>query len=170
MTRLSRIFGLPLFFILAAIRPCFAAGLDAAPTDPFAYCSAVGDIDAPLAGASPIPAALIPYLMSGLRLPPGSEIAPERYYWRCMSGAVYVCATGANIPCDAKADRAKYSVGAQNYCRENRNAAFVPAYATGHATVYEWTCSAGTAVRGKSAARVDRRGYRADFWHRVSRK
>jgi hypothetical protein len=167
MTRLSPISGLVLLLILAASSECFAAGSDAATSDPFAYCSAVGDIDAPVGGASPIPAALIPYLASALGLPPASPVTPERYYWRCMSGAVYVCATGANIPCGVKADRSKHSVGAQNYCRENRDAAFVPASATGHATLYEWKCSAGNAVRGKSAAKIDRRGYRADFWHRV---
>jgi hypothetical protein len=169
MTRGSLISGLALLFILAAGRPGVAAGLDAAPGDPFAYCSAVGDIDAPAGGASPIPAALIPYLASALGLPPHSAVTPDSYYWRCMSGAVYVCATGANIPCDVKADRAKHNAGSKNYCRENRDAAFVPAYATGHATLYEWRCSGGRAVRGKRMATLDARGYRSDFWHRVAR-
>ena len=68
-----------------------------------------------------------------------------------MDGRVYVCAIGANLRCDAKAERAKRNAGADNYCRENPNATFVPACATGHDTIYAWSCSAGNALPGKRA-------------------
>lgn len=135
--------------------------------DPFAYCAAIRNIDIPVGGASPVPAALKPYLARALGLPLNSAIAPESYYWRCMSGAVYVCAVGANIPCGAKADRAERNSGAERYCRENRDATLVPAYATGHASIYSWSCSDGNAVPGKRLAKVDHRGFRVDFWYRV---
>jgi hypothetical protein len=170
MTRLLPIGCVSLLYFLGASRQCLAADLGTTPSDPFSYCSTIGNIDTPVGGASPTPVALEQYLRTALGLPANSAPAPEHYYWRCMDGAVYVCATGANIPCDAKADRAKRSRGAENYCRENRDAAVVPAYATGHATIYDWTCSAGRAVRGKQVAKVDARGYRADIWYRVSRE
>jgi hypothetical protein len=84
-----------------------------------------------------------------------------------MNRAVYACAVGANIQCDAKADRRRRNAGAEIYCRDNPDAAVVPAYATGHATIYDWHCAAGHAVPGKPTAELDRRGYRVDFWHRV---
>lgn len=139
------------------------------PENPFAYCSRVVTADLPAGGSSPVPPALTPYLARALGLQANVEFTAESYYWRCMDGAVYVCAIGANLPCDAKADRAKRNQGAENYCRENREAAFVPAYATGHDTIYEWTCSNGRAVRGKRTATLDRRGYRIVIWHKVLR-
>jgi hypothetical protein len=53
------------------------------------------------------------------------------------------------------------------YCRENPEATFVPAYATGHASIYSWSCSAGNAIPGKRLSKVDHRGFRVDFWHRL---
>jgi len=52
----------------------------------------------------------------------------------------------------------------------NRDAALVPAYATGHNVIYEWSCNAGSAVRGKQVVKLDRRGYRSDIWYRVSHR
>lgn len=138
--------------------------------DPFAYCARENTIDTPPGGASPTPRALAPFLRTTLGLSAEAPITPQNYFWRCMDGAVYVCAIGANLRCDAKADRAKRNSGANNYCRENPNATFVPAYATGHNTIYEWSCSAGNAVPGKRTTKLDRRGYRADIWYRVSRR
>jgi hypothetical protein len=170
MSRALPIGCLIFLYLLDATRCSTAAEPAAAgPSDPFAYCAAMGNIDMPAGGATPIPAALTPYLASALGLPARSTIAAEGYYWRCMSGAVYVCAVGANIPCDARADRAKRNTGAEHYCRENPDASFVPAYATGHASLYAWSCSAGKPVAGKPMSKLDHRGYRIDFWHRVSR-
>jgi hypothetical protein len=138
--------------------------------DPFAYCLRVGTIDVPMGGASPVPAALMQSLRAAIGLSADAPLTPPSYYWRCMNRAVFVCAVGANIPCDTKADRAKRNLGADNYCRENHNAAFVPAYATGHRSIYEWSCAGGNSVRGKRLVKLDARGYRIDFWHRVTRR
>jgi hypothetical protein len=140
-----------------------------ANSDPFAYCSRIGTIDKPSGGASPVPTVLAPYLARALGLSADSGFRPETYYWRCMNGAVYVCAVGANIPCDAKANRSKRNFGAEKYCQENREASVVPAYATGHGGIYAWSCSLGSAVRGKRMVKLDGRGYRIDIWHQVSR-
>jgi hypothetical protein len=169
MTRALPISRLICLSFLHASQQSFAADVGPmAPADPFAYCAAIHNIDIPIGGASPVPGALKPYLARALGLPANSAMVPESYYWRCMSGAVYVCAIGANIPCDAKADRARRNMGAEHYCRENPGATFVPAYATGHASIYSWSCSAGDAVPGRRMAKVDHRGFRVDFWYRVS--
>jgi hypothetical protein len=169
MIRVLPIHCLIFLFCLDAGQRCFAAALGlTSPTDPVAYCAAVRNIDSPVGGASPIPAALKPYVARVFRLPADSAIVPENYFWRCMSGAVYVCAVGANIPCDAKADRARRNLGAEHYCRENPDATFVPAFATGHASIYSWSCSAGQALPGKRLAKIDKRGFRVDFWYRVN--
>ena len=137
-------------FGLAILLPGHALLADPAASgqtvDPFTHCARTGTMDAPKPDAAH----------------PGT-------YWRCMGGAVYVCEVGANIPCDSKADRATHNAGADSYCRENRDAAAVPAYAAGHETIYEWHCKAGLAVRGRPSARLDRRGFRVDFWHRISK-
>jgi hypothetical protein len=163
-----------LIFYLAALlfvvdNGCLAAEpVKVVPSDPFAYCSQVGSIDVPAGGSSPIPLVLKSYVMKAFGVSPKLGFAPERYSWRCMHRAVYVCNTGANIPCDAKADLAKSNLGAENYCRENLGAGSVPAYATGHGSIYSWRCSAGRAVRGKQLFKVDVRGFQAEFWYRVA--
>lgn len=156
--------------ILSVDQPTAVVGQPtaAAVQDPFAYCARIGTIDTPEGGASPVPSALVPFLRTTLGLSPEAPLTPENYFWRCMDRAVYVCAIGANRRCDVKADRNRRNTGADNYCRENRNAAFVPAYATGHNTIYEWSCSAGSALAGKRTMKLDHRGYRADIWYRLS--
>jgi hypothetical protein len=76
---------------------------------------------------------------------------------------------GANLPCQRKANRSKRNAGADNFCRDNRDTASVPAYASGHDTIFDWSCAAGLAVRGRAVAKLDRRGYRIDIWYRVTR-
>jgi hypothetical protein len=168
---LSMIAMLAVLVILSVTRAITVAGTLSAPVvaDPFAYCARLGTLDTPLGGASPVPRALLPFLRTALGLSAEAPLTSQSYFWRCMDGAVYVCAVGANLRCDVKADRAERNSGADNYCRENPNATIVPAYATGHNTIYEWSCSAGNAVPGKRTIKLDRRGYRADTWHRVSR-
>ena len=148
---------------LTAAAPKPAAG----PDQPLAFCARVGTLDIPPGGGSPVPRALEPYVRTALRLSADSVFAPESYYWRCMNRAVFVCAIGANLPCASKADRSKRNAGAEQYCRDNRDASSVPAYATGHETIYDWRCVAGSAVRGKRTVRLDRQGYRTDIWHRI---
>jgi hypothetical protein len=39
--------------------------------------------------------------------------------------------------------------------------------ATGHATIYEWSCKGARAVPGKALVTVDPQGYIADNWKDV---
>ena len=142
-----------------------------ASADPFGYCITVGTVDNPAGGdgPAPIPSSLDPYLPAALGLADDARIAPRSAYWRCMDGAVYVCVTGANLVCDRKADRAMTNAGADTYCRDNPDAATVPAYAVGHGSLFEWHCRAGHAWHGPPTGKLDRRGFRIDIWHKVAR-
>jgi hypothetical protein len=101
----------------------------------------VGHIDALAAAGAYELSGMANGCAHALGLPDGRDFRPESYYWRCMNRMVFVCAIGANIPCGAKADLAKRNLGADKYCQDNPEATFVPAYATGHETLFAWSCS-----------------------------
>src|ERR1700678_1678744 len=113
----------------AAEPPAFAGKIS-----PFAYCASVGTMDGPAgtAGPSPAPPALEPYLHDALGAPADAKLAPGSVYWRCMDGAVYVCATGANLVCDRTADRATTNRAGDSYCKNNPDGPVDAAYAAGH--------------------------------------
>jgi hypothetical protein len=164
-----------LFAVSCAVMGKAALALDSGleVSNPFAYCERVGTDDR-LTGAgsvsSEVSAKLLePYLRAALELPADAPLPAASVFWRCMQGKVYVCAVGANLPCGSKADRAKRNRGAETYCRENPAATDVPAFATGHETIYSWRCAAGKALRGAPLAGLDRRGFRSDIWHVVTR-
>lgn len=142
-------------------------------SDPFAYCERVGTDDrlTGAGGASTEASAKIlePYLRVTLGLPVETALPAGNVFWRCMQGKVYVCVVGANLPCGSKADRAKRNPGAETYCRDNPATTDVPAFATGHQTIYSWRCTAGKALRSAPIAGLDSRGFRRDIWHVVSK-
>jgi hypothetical protein len=153
-------------------KPALAMDSGLEVSDPFAYCERVGSDDrltgAGSASSEASAKILEPYLRAALQLPAGAPLPAGSVFWRCMQGKVYVCAVGANLPCGSKADRAKRNPGAESYCRENPAATDIPAFATGHETIYSWRCAAGKAVRGAPLADLDQRGFRSDIWHVVS--
>jgi hypothetical protein len=174
--RVMRSFSLSCLFgavICGLVRPAWAdpaaptVTLPSALADPVGYCARIGTIDVPTGGGSPIPVALQPRVRAAVGLTADAPFEPAAFYWRCMRGAVYVCAVGANLPCGAKANRAHRNAGAERFCRAHRDLGVVPAYVTGHDTLYSWSCTAGHAVRGKAVASLDARGYRTDIWHRL---
>jgi hypothetical protein len=150
-----------------------ALGSGVEVSDPFTYCGRVGTDDrltgAGSASSEASAKILEPYLRAALELPAGASLPAGSVFWRCMQGKVYVCAVGANLPCGSKADRAKRNPGAESYCRENPAATDIPAFATGHETIYSWRCAAGKAVRGAPLAHLDQRGFRSDIWHVVTK-
>lgn len=152
-----------------AAQPSIAVQGAADVADPFAYCARVGiDDRLSIEAGDESARVLAPYVRATLGLPLNAT-APSGLFWRCMDAKVYICVVGANLPCDSKADRAKRNRGADRYCREYPEATDVPAYATGHQTVYLWHCSAGRAIAARTVVAVDRRGFRTDIWHVVSR-
>lgn len=154
-------------------RPALATDSRMGVADPFAYCERVRTDDRISgAGSTTSEAAakiLAPYVRSAFGLPAAAAPPAGSVFWRCMQGRVYVCIVGANLPCASKADRAKRNPGADAYCRENPDASDVPAFATGHETIYSWRCAAGKAQRGAPIADLDERGFRRDLWHGIAK-
>lgn len=143
-------------------------------SDPFAYCTAVGTIDAPdgrYTGPG-IPDAVVQALIQ-------QEIvaadAPSEFQqsavWRCMDGKVWACHFGANLPCQEKADLSREPTPEmEDFCRTEPDAEFIPAAAAGRATVYEWKCTAGKPEVVRQVLQADAQGYLADFWYELAPK
>ena len=151
---------------------CTTPVANTAATSPYAYCEKAGTIDTPEASLQTPQNTdeIIQAMKRGKVLDASAQFKePGACRWRCMDKAVYACCTGANLPCDAKADLNRTpSQGMNEYCAQNPNATFIPAYATGHATVYTWKCTGKTAAVDKQVLKTDARGYQVDFWHRVT--
>ncbi len=90
-------------------------------------------------------------------------MARDTSYVRCAGATLMGCIVGANLDC-FKADTHRVLPGATARCRGNANAETIPMAATGHATIYEWSCKGGRAIAGKPVVRVDSRGFIAENW------
>jgi hypothetical protein len=113
----------------------------------------------------PIPITLVP---KARELFSFSADAPDRYIqkstsFRCMDGKVWLCNIGANLVC-GKAKASRTSPGASDFCKQNPGSNVVPMAATGHDTIYEWTCADNKAVISKQIETVDPRGFLTDNW------
>jgi hypothetical protein len=84
-------------------------------------------------------------------------------YFRCMDGHLLACFVGANLPC-GKLDTSRKNQGAIAFCRQNPRAGTVPMSATGHDTIYFFTCSNGRAKIKQQNWKVDRRGFGVKLW------
>lgn len=97
--------------------------------DAQAHCAKVGTDDT----VKTIPPSLIAGAANLYHEPPNEAAAhPKMYVYRCMSGSVWLCDHGANIPC-AKSDTRRSLPSVTAYCKENPNEDFVPMVVTGHA-------------------------------------
>jgi hypothetical protein len=85
---------------------------------------------------------------------------------RCVGPKLMGCYVGANLNCD-KADRRRVLPGASAWCRDNPGSSGIPMAATGHETIYEWSCRGRRAVAGKAVLTVDRQGYVTDNWKEI---
>jgi hypothetical protein len=141
--------------------------------DPFAYCAAVGTIDAPDArytGAK-MPEAVARGLMKATNAPADAplDVFIRNSFWRCVNGKVYACTVGANLPCESKANTSKTpNEGMTAWCQSNPSADFIPAVDTGHDTIYAWRCTNGTPVIVKQIFTVDARGFISEIWYPVN--
>jgi len=113
--------------------------------------------------ARPIPESLTPAVnaLFGTRLPPDTAIRTTVF--RCLDGRVAVCMAGANLPC-GKANADRTNPGAENWCKENPSAPFVPAFASGHASIFAWRCGGGRPEIVRRINEVDKRGFIAQSW------
>ena len=83
--------------------------------------------------------------------------------YRCMNGKVMVCFVGANLPC-AKMNAKRENSGADSFCRDNPGADSVPAFATGHDTIYAYRCRGGRAEVTATIQQLDQRGFARALW------
>ncbi len=147
---------------------------DSTYDDPFAYCAAVGAVDAPderYTGAA-LPDAIIEGMVAQGIL---SADAPPEFagnaVWRCMAGGVWFCHFGANLPCLEQADLSKTpSEAIQEFCTANPDAEVIPAAVTGRATVYEWACTDGEPEAVRQVFESDPQGYLGAFWYELEAK
>lgn len=142
----------------------------AAYRNPYAYCAAVGQVDAPDARyTGPVMSdALFKDYLIAAGLNPATDY-PDTFkqmtIWRCMDSKVYACNFGANIPCSSKADTNKTPTQAMNeYCVQNPGSTFIPMSITGHSTIYNWHCNKTTAEALDPFTTVDAAGYQTSFW------
>jgi hypothetical protein len=84
---------------------------------------------------------------------------------RCVGSKLIACYVGANLVCD-KADTRRSLPGATAWCRANPGSQVIP-MATGHGTIYQWSCHGRRAVAGKAAMHVDPTGHIAENWKEV---
>ncbi len=157
--------------VLAALlgAACAPAAAPSAPdsfTDPFAYCQAVGTIDQPderYTGPEQ-PQAVEQALRAVLNAPADAPITGLA--WRCVNGALKACTVGANLPCTSPANTSTTPTEAEiAFCKENPGADGIPAYITGHDTIYAWRCENDTATAGEPFFTVDEQGFIEDIWY-----
>jgi hypothetical protein len=85
---------------------------------------------------------------------------------RCVGPKLMGCYIGANLDC-FKAETRRALPGATAWCRANPGSNIIPMSATGHDTIYEWSCKGRRAIAGKVAVTVDPQGYIADYWKEI---
>ena len=145
-----------------------------ATSDPFAYCAAVGTIDAPDARYTgpQMPDSIVQgMIQQGIVSADAPPEFQKSAVWRCMNGQVWVCHFGANLPCQEKADVSKTPTPEMtDFCTANPAADVIPAAVTGRATVYEWKCSEGKPVVVQQVFQVDPQGFLANFWYELTAK
>ena len=155
-----------------AASPASGAAPQSTFSDPFAYCSAVGAIDAPDSRYTgpPVPEVVAQGLKQAFGAPAEAplDVFIRGTSWRCMGGEVYACNVGANLPCGEKADTSRTPrLRMLKWCEENPNAEVIPAFASGRATVYEWRCTNGTPAVVRQVAEPDARGFLSHIWYAI---
>lgn len=149
-----------------------ASPTPAAYTDPFAYCAAVGTLDAPDARYTgpEVPETIARGLQNALNAPDTPlDVLVNGSFWRCMNGKVYACFVGANLPCEAKANTDRTPTQAEkDFCQQNPDSDFIPMVVTGRETVYEWRCNNAAPEIVRQLTEPDARGYLSNIWYEIS--
>ena len=156
-----------------AAGPAPGSGPQATFSDPFAYCAALGTIDAPDSRYTgpKVPEVVAQGLQRAFGAPTDAPLEPflHNTFWRCMDGQVYACTVGANLPCQERAAASrKPTQGMTDFCQDNAHAEVIPAFVTGRATVYEWKCTNGVPEIVRQFAHPDARGFLSNIWYAIS--
>jgi hypothetical protein len=103
------------------------------------------------------------HLFPQARMPPDDRTFEAGTNIRCMDGRLLACFTGANLPC-SKMNTVRDNQGANAFCRSNPDAPVVPAFATGHDTIYAYRCVSRRAEVEGMTFPLDARGFAATLW------
>ncbi|MDF2627938.1 MAG: hypothetical protein K0R39_1769 [Symbiobacteriaceae bacterium] len=141
-------------------------------TDPFAYCAAVGTIDAPDARwvGDKVPVVIARALRRAFTGSAEGELKmfQRGSFWRCMGGKVYACTVGANLPCQSKANLSRTPTPAMvQHCQSNPDADFIPMYVRDRASIYDWACRAGQPVITQQITKPDAQGFLSNIWYEI---
>ena len=145
--------------ILAA----FAALCTAMPAraeTPAAACARTGTDDT----LHRIPDSLVPSVNAAFGTSMPAPEATAATVFRCAEGRVLVCTTGANLPCGQASTSRTPGPGVVAWCRDHPNAAFIPAVATGHDTIFAWRCQGSTPQIDRQMLEVDPQGFVSQYW------
>jgi hypothetical protein len=153
--------------------PAQESGQQSTFTDPFAYCAAVGTVDAPDSRYTgpKVPEAVARGLKRAFGAPAHAPLESflRNTFWRCMDGRVYACTVGANLPCHERADTSrKPGQGVIDFCKNNPQAEVIPAVVTGRTTVYEWKCTNAVPEVVRQFAHPDARGFLSNIWYAIN--
>lgn len=127
---------------------------------PAAFCQRVGTDDT----RRPVPEALVLAVNAAFGTSMPARTVMDTTSYRCAGGHVLVCTVGANLPCGKANTSRTPGAGEVQWCRSNADADAVPAAVTGHDTIYQWSCHAGTPRIDRQALHTDQRGFVAEFW------
>ena len=131
---------------------------------PAAVCTRIGTDDT----LRPIPESLVAAVNAAFGTAMPARIAMDTTVFRCADRHVLVCTTGANLPCGPANTSRIAGAGAIAWCRDHPDAAFIPAFATGHDTIFAWRCRGGVAQIDRQVLDVDPRGFVRQYWKVVS--
>ena len=134
-----------------------------AQTSPSEYCQQIRTDDA-LRSVPPSLVSAVVRLFQLEAMPPAQ--VERSTYFRCAGGHILVCTVGANLVC-GKAYRRLALPSVKAWCVEHAGSRNVPAYVSGHATIYLWHCDGSRPVSSRSALTVDQRGFISQNWKRV---
>jgi hypothetical protein len=148
--------GLLAIFLLAATRPAQAEM-------PAARCAALGTDNTLL----PVPESLAGEVNAAFGTSMPAAMVAATTVYRCAGGQVLACTAGANLPCGPADSSRAPSAGAVAWCKDNPDTDFIPAYVTGHETIFEWRCRGGAPAIAKQMLDVDEEGFVAQFWRRL---
>jgi hypothetical protein len=95
-----------------------------------------------------------------------ADTVRDAAFVRCVGAQLMGCYVGANLDCD-KANTKRQLPGATAWCRDNPGAKDIPMAATGHDTIYAWSCKGKRAVAGKAVMTADPLGYIAENWKEI---
>jgi len=111
-----------------------------------------------------VPANLVARVAKALQI--DAALVRGATFVRCAGATLMGCSIGANLVC-GEADTRRQIPEATRWCHDNPEAKIVPMFATGHATIYEWSCVGRRAVPGKAVFAVDPGGYIAENWQTI---